>query len=42
MTDDRVLLILAGVRVRPTLASTLAQVWDPVSGAQRLESLVVR
>lgn len=42
MTDGRVLLIPAGCVCGPAPASTPAQVWDPVSGPQPLETLTIR
>jgi hypothetical protein len=42
MIDGRTLLIPTGCDCGPDPASTPAQVWDPASGAQPLESLAIR
>lgn len=42
MIDGRSLLIPAGCVCGPAPSSTPAQVWDPVSGAQPLENLLVQ
>jgi hypothetical protein len=42
MADGRVLLIPAGCVCGPLPSSSPAQVWDPVSGAQPLETFAIR